>query len=187
VEPTSGNFRIEDVQLGGFNLHWGGILISSTGKTSAGEDRNHNGITEITTCFSKEYLRELFSKLAPGTHDVPVTLEGWHVAGSRIFASMLLTVVKRHAAALSINPNPLNPTGVVTFTTSAPGPVRVRIFDVSGRLVRTLMDSGQERAGVHSVPMDGRDRDGKSLASGVYFLRVESEMGAETVRAVVAR
>ncbi len=187
VEPMNGNFRTEDVQLGHFNLYWGTILISSTGTTSAGEDRNHNGIPEVTTCFSKEYLRELFSSLSPGAHEVPVTLEGWHVAGNRILASMTLTVVTRQASTLSVYPNPLNPAGVVTFTTSASGPVRVRIFDVSGRLVRTLMDSGRELAGTHSIPMEARDRGGTPLASGIYFVRVESGVRSETIRAVVAR
>ncbi|HEX7077176.1 MAG TPA: PKD domain-containing protein [Candidatus Eisenbacteria bacterium] len=187
VEPLNGNFRIEDVRLGHFNLYWGAILISSTGQTSAGEDRNHNGIAEITTCFSKEYLRDLFSALPAGTHEVPVTLEGWLEAGNRILASMALTVVNRKVSSASIDPNPFNPTGVVTFTTSAPGPIRVRIFDVSGRLVRTVVDSAREPAGRQRIPIEGRDRNGNPLASGVYFIRVESGARSETIRAVVAR
>jgi PKD repeat protein len=187
VEPSNDNFRTEDVQLGHFNLHWGRILISSTGKTSAGDDRNHNGIVDVTTCFSREYLRALFASLSVGTHQVPVTLEGWHAAGNRILASMTLTVVKRQTPTLSIYPNPFNPTGVVTFTTSVAGPVRMSIFDVSGRLIRTLKDSSQEPAGTHSIPMDGRDRDGNPLASGVYFVRLVTAERSETIRAVMAR
>jgi len=187
VEPLDGNFRIEDVQLGHFNLFWGMTLISSTGKISAGEDQNHNGIPEVTTCFSKENLRALFSRLSPGRNQVPVTLEGWLVTGRRILASMALTVVVRQASTISIDPNPFNPAGVLRFTTTASGPVRVQIFDVVGQLVRTLVDSSQELAGPHSMRIDGRDRDGKLLASGVYFIRVESGGSLKTVRAVVAR
>jgi hypothetical protein len=187
VEPLDGNFRIEDVQLGGFNLFWGTTLISTFDKTSVGEDRNHNGIPEVTTCFSKEDLRDLFSRLSPGTYQVPVTLEGRLVTGRRILASMTLTVVVRQAPTISIDPNPFNPAGVLRFTTTASGPVRVRIFDVSGRLVRMLMDSRLEPAGAHSMPIDGRDRDGKFIASGVYFIRVERGGSWETIRAVVVR
>ena len=187
VEPLNGNFRTEDVQLGFFNLFWGTTLISTFNKISVGEDRNHNGIPEVTTCFSRENLRDLFSRLSPGTHQVPVTLEGWHIAGNRILASMTLTVVVRQASTLSIYPNPFNPAGIVTFTTSAAGPVRVRIFDVNGRLVQTLLDSSQEPAGAHSVPIEGRARGGNPLASGIYFLRVETGERSEAIRAVVAR
>lgn len=187
VEPLNGNFRVEDVQLEAFNLFSATTLISTFGNTSVGEDRNHNGIQEVTTCFSKEKLRDLFSRLSPGTHQVPVTLEGWLVTGRRILASMTLTVVVRRAPTLSIGPNPINPAGVLRFTTTASGPVRVQIFDVSGRLVRTLMDSNHEYAGAHSMPIDGRDRDGKLLASGAYFIRVESGGSSEMIRAVVVR
>ena len=187
VEPLDGNFRVEDVQLGAFNLFWGTTLISTFGQTSVGEDRNHNGLPEVTTCFGKENLRGLFRRLFPGTHQVPVTVAGWLVSGRRVLAPITLTVVVRRAPTMSIDPNPFNPTGVLRFTTTASGPVRVQIFDVSGRLARTLIDSGQEYAGEHSIPIDGRDRDGKLLASGVYFIRVQSGESSETIRAVVAR
>lgn len=189
VEPLNGNFRTEDVDLGGFNLYYGSVLISSTGTTSFGDDRNRNGIPEVTTCFSKEYLQDLFSYagLPSGTHDVLVTLEGWHKAGNRILASMSLTVVSGQSTTLSIQPNPLNPSGVINFTTRASGPVLVQVFDVSGRLIRTLMDSNLEPAGAHSVRMDARSRNGEPLASGVYLVRLKAGQVSETIRAIVAR
>jgi len=125
--------------------------------------------------------------LPAGTHDVPVTLEGWHVAGNRILAAMTLTVVSGQATTLAVQPNPFNPSGVLTFTTPSSGPVRVQVFDVKGRLVRTLMDSSLESAGAHSIRMDGRDHNGDPLASGGYFIRVRSGNRSETIRAVVAR
>jgi hypothetical protein len=185
VEPLNGNFQTEDIQVDHFNLFYGNVLISSNGQTSTGEDRNHDGVREVTTCFSKGYLQDLFSHLPTGTHDVAVTLEGWVVEGNRILAPMTLTVVKG-GTALSISPNPLRPEGDVAFTTPTPGPARVQVFDSRGRLVRTLLDTMID-AGRHSVRLDGRGRDGKSLASGVYFIRIFSGGQSETVRAVITR
>jgi flagellar hook assembly protein FlgD len=61
--------------------------------------------------------------------------------------------------------------------TSKPGFVRVKMFDLSGRLVRTLMDESHALAGFHSVKIDGRGEHGEKLASGVYFYRVETAQG----------
>ena len=47
----------------------------------------------------------------------------------------------------------------------------LRIYDLSGRLVRTLVD-GEQGAGLHTVVWDGRDSSGKKVAGGVYFYRL---------------
>ncbi|HEU4724212.1 MAG TPA: FG-GAP-like repeat-containing protein, partial [Candidatus Eisenbacteria bacterium] len=71
-------------------------------------------------------------------------------------------------------PNPFNPSTVIGF--GVPGPeraeVRLRIFDVSGRLVSTLV-SRRYDPGYHEVRWDGRTDHGAPLASGVYLLRAE--------------
>ena len=49
----------------------------------------------------------------------------------------------------------------------------MRLYDVSGRLVRTLAD-GDLAAGEQRLRWDGNDDRGRALASGVYYLRVET-------------
>jgi flagellar hook assembly protein FlgD len=72
------------------------------------------------------------------------------------------------AYAVQSYPNPLNPMTTVEYGVPDPGArVTVRIFDVSGRLLRTLVDARQT-AGVHQVSWDGRAEDGNRVASGVY-------------------
>lgn len=68
-------------------------------------------------------------------------------------------------------PNPFNPETVIPFEVPAPVRVSVRVFDVRGRLVRTLHD-GRVPAGAGSVRWDGRDGRGQPVASGVYFVRM---------------
>ena len=52
------------------------------------------------------------------------------------------------------------------------------LFDVGGRLVRTLLDEPSLAAGVHEVRIDGRGRRGEPLPSGMYFIRGISTEGA---------
>jgi len=70
-------------------------------------------------------------------------------------------------------PNPFNPTTRVAFTLAADGPVRLTVHDVFGRRVATILD-GVLPAGPHDVAFDGRDREGRALASGVYLLRLSA-------------
>jgi flagellar hook assembly protein FlgD len=50
----------------------------------------------------------------------------------------------------------------------------VRLYDVHGRLVRTLADDRAASAGEHFIHVDGRSDAGTPLASGVYFYRIEA-------------
>ena len=83
-------------------------------------------------------------------------------------------------------PNPF--TLETTFRLALPTEERVsiRIYDVSGRLVRTLVDS-RMRPGERSVAWDGIDGSGRSCASGVYFVRVETGSRSATRKAVLLR
>ena len=68
-------------------------------------------------------------------------------------------------------PNPFNPKTTISFNLPVRGEVSLRVFDVRGRLVTTLVEEVRE-AGRHSVVWDGTDRSGVRAASGVYFYRL---------------
>lgn len=51
------------------------------------------------------------------------------------------------------------------------GRMALKVYDVSGACVRTLVDGWKER-GTHRETWDGRSNDGEALASGIYFCRV---------------
>ncbi|MFH2052547.1 MAG: FlgD immunoglobulin-like domain containing protein [bacterium] len=70
-------------------------------------------------------------------------------------------------------PNPFNPTTTLSFAVATAGPVRLRIYDVSGRLVRTLVDE-KRPVGRYQEVWDGRSTDGRPVASGVYLYRLRS-------------
>ncbi len=71
-------------------------------------------------------------------------------------------------------PNPFNPTTTIPFTLGKGAFVRLVIYDVTGRLVRTLLEE-KRSAGDHRVLWDGRDDGSHMLPSGVYLARLEAE------------
>ena len=74
---------------------------------------------------------------------------------------------------LGAYPNPFNPQTTISFDLAGEGQVQVRIFSARGRLVRHLLD-GHQSAGRHHVVWNGRDDRNRSVASGVYFYRLEA-------------
>ncbi|MBD3347566.1 MAG: T9SS type A sorting domain-containing protein [Candidatus Eisenbacteria bacterium] len=87
----------------------------------------------------------------------------------------------RHA-----RPNPFRSETVFALALPNAGDASVRVYDVTGRLVRTLVDS-RLPAGELRVAWDGRDESGARCASGVYFAKVETESRTATRKAVLLR
>lgn len=73
-------------------------------------------------------------------------------------------------------PNPFTGRTTIAYSLPAGGPVRLRVFDVSGRLVRTLID-GPAAAGAGQVEWDGLTDEGRTAGNGLYFYMLESASG----------
>jgi len=81
------------------------------------------------------------------------------------------------AAVLSLSPASPNPFGgatAIAFALPQSGPARLGVYDMSGRLVRTLA-TGTLVAGVHRYDWDGADDQGHALPGGVYLYRLEAD------------
>ncbi|MCU0638774.1 MAG: hypothetical protein MUF59_02750 [Candidatus Krumholzibacteria bacterium] len=84
-------------------------------------------------------------------------------------------------------PNPFNPCTSIRYDVpSSGGIVTLRIYDVGGRLVRTLVD-GPQSTGQKTVVWDGRDERGDAIASGVFFYRLQAPGYSRTMKMVVLR
>jgi hypothetical protein len=83
-------------------------------------------------------------------------------------------------------PNPFNPRTAIRFDLPKAGAVRLSVFDVAGRLVRTLVDGGLAQ-GSHEYAWDGRDEAGRAVGSGSYLARLEFGGAVETVRMGLVR
>ncbi|HTK81839.1 MAG TPA: T9SS type A sorting domain-containing protein [Bacteroidota bacterium] len=69
-------------------------------------------------------------------------------------------------------PNPFNPTTIIRYSLPEDGPVVMKIYDMLGREVRTIMDGQQILKGMHEVNFNG-----VGLSSGVYFYRIQAGNG----------
>jgi subtilisin family serine protease len=83
-------------------------------------------------------------------------------------------------------PNPITREATVAFRLDAPGPVTLAIVDAAGRQVCELF-RGRRAAGEHALRWDGRDDDGRAVASGIYFARLQRAGGEESRPIVLVR
>ncbi|MBU0742257.1 T9SS type A sorting domain-containing protein [bacterium] len=83
-------------------------------------------------------------------------------------------------------PNPFNPATEIRFELERGGPVRLRIFDVQGKLVQTLIDGDLPR-GAHSTTWRGTDDRGRRVPSGVYFGTLEADGAVRTTKIAVVK
>jgi len=101
------------------------------------------------------------------------------------------TGVEESADALRVHlfapqPNPARSGARVSYRLARSGPSDVRVYNVHGQLVRSLFH-GAQSAGPHTIDWDVRAEDGKRVAAGVYFLRLEAEGSATTRKLTVVR
>ena len=92
------------------------------------------------------------------------------------------------ATSLAQNyPNPFNPTTTIGFTLRERGHVSLRIYNVAGQLLRTLVDETRAPGVSHTIDWDGRNARGSSVASGVYFYRLVTKDATMTRKMVLLK
>jgi hypothetical protein len=189
LEPVGAAFEITDIDLSSIVLRSPGTgsvseIAAVPGKKEP-KDLDGNGVLEISVCFEKDDLRQLFSGVN-GRMLIQVVIAGSLKSGAPLLAPLAL-VVEGASGTLTANlaPNPFNPAAVLSFELPQAGAVRLQIFDIAGRLVREPIRGEHFAAGYHDVPIDGRDGNGHRMASGVYFYRLETASGSTTGRIVL--
>jgi len=107
-----------------------------------------------------------------------VTADGAYVDNIAIFGDPTLTDVEEQEyirrLAVSNYPNPFNRGTSIALELPGEAAVDLRVFDVSGRLVTTLVDGERRNAGRHEFAWDGTDERGVPVAAGVYFARADA-------------
>jgi hypothetical protein len=76
-------------------------------------------------------------------------------------------------------PNPFNNKTRLAFNLRVSGNVKVNVYDIAGKLVRTVLDEPR-KTGEQVLYWDGRDNDGTSLPNGVYFFSIETPLEKKT-------
>jgi hypothetical protein len=84
-------------------------------------------------------------------------------------------------ALSAVEPNPFATSTRIAFSLPRRQNTKLSVIDVTGRTVRVLLD-GDAPAGTRDVRWDGRDNDGRNVASGVYMVRLETADGVRTAK-----
>ncbi|HYJ32294.1 MAG TPA: PKD domain-containing protein, partial [Candidatus Binatia bacterium] len=145
-------------------------------------DSDKNGVPDLEVALSGDALRSLVAS-ASGRSELDLNVEGRLTGGGHLVGSLRLTALGTPAKSgrAVVGPNPMNPAGTFYFDVPRSGPVSVRIYEVGGRLVRTLVDATVP-AGPMTVSFNGRDGKGRELATGIYFYRIETTGGRQVGR-----
>jgi hypothetical protein len=164
------------IPIATLNAQFNGSFTPASGMILCGKiDCNDNDST----------LAGAFRSLQNHWGDVPANFQGWQRAEAWA-APFILTdtplptaVESRESApvrfALDRNyPNPFNPSTTVRFQMAAAGNVKLAVFDLMGRELKTLLN-GRQSAGSHTIEWDGKDQSGNPVGSGVYFVRMNAD------------
>ncbi len=85
---------------------------------------------------------------------------------------------------LSVRPNPMMAGGQVRFALPMAGRVELKVYNVKGELVNTLVD-GASPAGEFKVEWNGANSVGHPVTPGVYFMRLETRSGSAVSKVVM--
>jgi len=84
------------------------------------------------------------------------------------------------------SPNPFNPRTTVNFELAQAQEVRVSIYDLDGRLIHVLGE-GMFSVGVHDLVWNGRDRAGRQVSSGIYFVMVKGRQDTQRLKVTLLK
>jgi flagellar hook capping protein FlgD len=166
-------FQVADIVPSSITASYGGTQIHAIGARKVAVVGN--SAPRLAGIFWKGDLIALFAG-APDGQAVDVLLSG-KVGQRGVFMATVSVVVDKDLLTEKdfggASPNPFNPSTTISFGLAKAGTVKLRIFDVSGRLVSTLADQDMP-AGRQEVRWDGIGRNGSHVPSGVYFYVLET-------------
>jgi len=192
LEPSHGSYANDQVDLRSITLSSEGTgsasqIHSVIPRSSVIADLDRNGIAELGVQFARSDLATLFDQL-DRSGLVTAEVSGALIDGRRFCSDVELDVKKSgHPNGVAFAPNPLNPRSKLTFSTTRAGAARAQLFDIQGRLVRTLLDVPRLEAGDHEVAFDGKSARGTALSSGMLFYRLTSVDGTFEGRIVILK
>lgn len=121
---------------------------------------------------------------------------GFHTGiflGGSVVLSQVAGVEDRFASSAAncrlhpASPNPFNPLTTISYELASAESVSLRVFDLSGRLVRVLVSGENLAEGRHEIIWNGRDDAGRQVVSGIYFYRLEAGTFIETRRMTLVK
>ncbi len=118
-------------------------------------------------------------------------LSGYQTAVYEFFSASAVGLddenVPANVSKLAQNvPNPFNPATTIRYLVKKAGSVSLKIYDLDGALVRTLVHA-QRAAGLHQARWLGRDDRGQAVATGAYLYELTTPLGTERRKMMLVR
>lgn len=96
-------------------------------------------------------------------------------------------LISPFVTALNSNyPNPFNPTTTISFSLAQAGDTQLGIYNLKGQLVRSLVNDVRN-AGNHSVVWDGKDNNGNTVSSGIYYYKMTAGKYSSTKKMIMMK
>jgi hypothetical protein len=179
VITPQGNASLEMSYHGNGNT--GGAIVSDTTTNPLG-----NTVGFLLSGFSYHYIRDASAGGIPARTVHMERILNW--LGDPVGPATGAKPAPRYANSLGQNyPNPFNPTTTIEYSIAKPGHVTLRVYNVAGQLVRTLVDEVQAPDRVRPVTWDGRNSAGQSVSSGVYFYKLTTAGFTKTRKMVLLK
>jgi PKD repeat protein len=190
-EPLNGAFVADDVDVDQVRLQvstldGSTVELDPVHAVLQQDDSDHDGFAEFVGAFPRAKFKELADDgaISGVTH---LRIVGGLNRGGTYTAGFDANFVRANQFALTVTPNPFNPITHIIIHSKTGGPVSAKLFDIHGRLVKTVLRGESLPAGRHDLVIEARDDAGAQLASGLYFLQVATADGTRTGRLVVAK
>lgn len=131
------------------------------------------------------------TKIDPN-HSSTLTLEVFDVAGHSTTCdpvyTLLSSVTPDHFTLEQNYPNPFNPTTTIEFGVASPDTkVSLKVYNLTGQLVKTLMNGEVVNSGYYRVTWNGTTDEGDPVAAGVYLCRMAAGGFAQTRRMMLVK
>ncbi|OGU43732.1 MAG: hypothetical protein A2000_15660 [Ignavibacteria bacterium GWB2_36_8] len=98
-------------------------------------------------------------------------------------ATQSVELINKSASTFNLSqnyPNPFNPSTRIRFSVPLTEKVRLEVYDIQGKLIKTLVDYDLYQPGSYEVTWDGLDNRGSMVASGIYFAKMHAGKFAQT-------
>ena len=163
------------------SLRWTTVWTNTDAVTDAEWTLVEYDISEVADSESCVYIRWT---MGPTNYEDRYC--GWNIDDVELWAVEATRNVSFDFPPLANYPNPARPMTTFVYELREPTHARLAVYDVSGRLVR-VVDNGWREPGWRLVEWDGTNEQGTSVASGIYFSRLEAGPATATRKVVVLR
>ena len=172
---------------------WGMIDVSHSDSPAGITDGPHDNLYVVSAAPNEPAT---VAEIDPQLMEIVHVYDYMHFPGSNVSITNLDPVVSsipgngglpvRVNLMTAAAPNPFNPMVAISYALDRDSQVRVTIYDIQGRMVRTIFN-GPQSVGEQSITWDGTDRTGRDMPSGTYLYRVDTGLSAGMGKITLAK